>query len=876
MLFPDYYNVFRRDRIGKRGGGVLIAVKNIFVTKQIEYFICDSECVWIEVNDSKGNKYIIGNTYMPPNCDIQNFNDYFDKIIQNYDNKTNRLLIFGDFNVPEIKWNEISYTDWNVCSTSNKMNKIFEMMNTLNISQINTHNNSHNNILDLIFLNTDSIKLVGINHNMNPLVKPDKFHPPLSLNISINRPYALITEDDTMKYCFDKGNYLGLVFSSRDTDWSSVITESSVDMAVDKFTSIINSQIKTFIPKKKKKNLKYPSWYSKHLISLIKYKLIWHKKSKVKNKPIYYCIFTAIRKLTKACINYDYLKYIDSIQNDISSNPKKLWNYIKKNNRVSKHCNQHEYIYEDSKSETPCEIANMFAKYFESTFKKSKNGNTPDCVEMQDQRLSINEISESEVIEALKTVRPSRTLGPDGIPPFLIKGLGSFLIPAITYIFNLILKEKTFPALWKISYIIPIHKSGKKEIINNYRPIAIQCSLAKLFEKIISKNIYSYMSSLLIENQHGFVKGRSIDTNLVTFTEVITESLRSQKQIDTIYIDFSKAFDSLDHNILLYKIRNYGFGNNLVSLITSYLTFRKCCVSHLGAKSRYFTPTSGVPQGSVLGPLLFLIFINDIGSCFVNTEFLLYADDLKIYKQINSEVDRTLMQNDLKKLCIWCTENKMQINISKTNIISFSNRRNNKIYDYFLDDIKLLRCESIKDLGVYFTSKFKFNEHVDKMVNNAASALGRLKHLCRDFNKLEVILNLYKALVYSKLEFGSLIWDPWQQILIDKCESINKKFIRFLNFKFRNLNLYDVSYRERLDFLNLKELQNRRKSKQINFIEKILNKNIDCPQLTKKLHFKTPVYPLRRNEIFHTETMKNNYTSPINSMMKQYNQHFCT
>jgi len=378
----------------------------------------------------------------------------------------------------------------------------------------------------------------------------------------------------------------------------------------------------------------------------------------------------------------------------------------------------------------------------------------------------------------LGKIRPSRSLGPDGIPSFLLKGLSSYLTPVLTHIFNLVLKTNTFPEIWKKSYIIPVFKSGCKNLIKNYRPVNIQCALAKVFEKLLHQHFSFYFSKFLIENQHGFIKGRSIDTNLIVFSDFVANSLNRQKQVDTIYIDFSKAFDSIDHEILLLKLKLYGFSFELTELISSYLKGRNCEVSYLGHKSRYLTPTSGVPQGSVLGPLLFNIFINDIGSNFVNTNYLLFADDLKIFKQIDKIDDSNKLKIDLENLVGWCNKNNLNINVSKSFAMTYANKKQYDKYIYAMNHIDLPRVKSVKDLGVYFTSNFKFTLHVSKIINNAVFAFGRFKLLCREFNNLKVITRLFKSLIWSKIEFGSLIWEPWQQTLVKKCESINKKFIR--------------------------------------------------------------------------------------------------
>ena len=804
MLFPAHYNVFRCDRQGKRGGGVLIAVNSKLNAKPILYFDQNIEAIWLEIEYENCNKFIIGNSYLPPNLDNLTYINYLEQIINYFENSKHKLVIAGDFNLPELKWNE-NIDPSTLIGTSIKSTKFLELIGLLNLIQANFCSNSHNNILDLICTNLNSDDPIFVNVIDSPLVQADKFHPAITFNFTYHHKVRNLSENiNTNKiYNFKYGNYHELAMDIMNTDWTAINLEFSINSIIQEFNSILTGLMDKYIPKKNSssKLTRYPHWFSNKLKCFINLKNKWHRKYKKYNNATYYSIFSSLRKHCKIISKIDYANYIKMIQTEVKSNPGKLWNYIQLNNKISVGSSSHDYLLNGTKSSNPNEIVDMFAEYFNSTF-SSSNQTYNSCYDESSsyKKFNIKPFHETEVRACLNNIKPTKSSGVDGIPAFLLKELSTIISPIVTQIFNKILEVNVYPDLWKTSYIIPIFKAGKREIIDNYRPIAIQCSIAKIFEKLVSLQMTSYMSNYIIDNQHGFTKGRSIDTNLIVFSEYVTEGLRKQLQTDTIYIDFSKAFDSINHNLLLNKLEFHDFHPKLINLFSSYLKDRKCCVSHLGKKSKIFSPASGVPQGSVLGPLLFNIFINDIADCFKKSNFLLFADDLKIYSHVKVENDVEAIQNDLNNLDMWCKNNSLNINISKTNVVTFSNKHITIIKDYKMNGESILRKESIKDLGVLFSSKFKFKQHITKAVNLANFALGRLKKLCRDFSDIKTIINLYKTLVWSKMEFGSMVWDPWQSTLINECEKINKRFINFINYKFKNLKLYEKKYPERLNY----------------------------------------------------------------------------
>lgn len=338
--------------------------------------------------------------------------------------------------------------------------------------------------------------------------------------------------------------------------------------------------------------------------------------------------------------------------------------------------------------------------------------------------LSSLHISEKEILIKLQGLDVSKGAGADDIPPIFILSCASRLCKPLYFIYNKSLQSGIFPEKWKIAKVVPVYKSGISEEVQNYRPISILSTFSKIFESLVSPHIQNYFRPFLSKHQHGFIKARSTTTNLVTYYEMLIEGMEGQGQVDVIYTDFSNAFDSISHSILLEKLRAYGFSHSLLLWIKSYLNNRSFDVVSGGYESDTFNILSSVPQGSILGPVLFGIFVNDLPYCLRSSTLYLFADDLKFSKVIKSQADVHLLQDDIDRLVHWCDENDMKLNAKKCSSISFSRKR--KITDSFYTVLGVLlpKVEEIRDLGVIFDNKMTFIPQIENVVKRASRMLG--------------------------------------------------------------------------------------------------------------------------------------------------------
>lgn len=420
-----------------------------------------------------------------------------------------------------------------------------------------------------------------------------------------------------------------------------------------------------------------------------------------------------MRKQLKIKISGEYKIFNAKVEKDMVDNPKEFWRYV--NLKKGSSNIPSTMTYDKSLISGPKNIADAFATYFQSVFNPPSNfsGDGPDICSGV---LHIPNITENEISAALEKLKRKNTAGPDRIPSIFLKDCSPTLVKPLFILFNKILTGGVIPKLWKISKIVPILKKGDRKAIENYRPIALINNFAKIFEMVIFNNIYFHLKSNISENQHGFMHGRSTVTNLVSLTQFLSESIDEGGQTDVIYMDFSKAFDKISHNILLYKLGVIGFSPALLKVFHSYLCARKQFVYCSGCSSKDVFPTSGVPQGSVLGPLLFSVFINDI-SHILNVDYLLYADDLKIFTKVKSTADCVKLHGNLNQVLNWCKVNELPVNKTKCYVMSFSKMKNSIYFDYSILGELVSRPNIVHGLGVKFDRKLSFSAHFDYVVS---------------------------------------------------------------------------------------------------------------------------------------------------------------
>lgn len=869
-LFDDKYVVYRADRdkvlTGKSlGGGVLIAVNRNISSVEVcmDWIGNEIELKGVKVVSNNQTIFLLA-LYIPPSSILETYITLFSYLETLQEMYSSHILIIGDFNVPEISKNV------NV----SRVKELHSFMSFFDMHQCNSILNFNNVILDLAITN---IKNCTIKREYLPLVNEDSHHPCLSIEISIPRASNKGPIGRSNKFNFKKADFCLMHDMIKNTDWNILQKYTTVDDYVAHFYKIINSILEKCVPVTFCSN-KYPIWYDKKLINNIKlkkhyrYLYLKYRKNKYNEK------FINFRHIVRNGIRIAYAEYLENCENNICTNSKAFWLYINSRKGNSSIPGNMEYNGECLKGGK--NIAEGFAKYFSTVYKEDVNfdyetfANYYERSSLPNVNVIIDNITHEEIIQTARKIK-NNAIGPDGIPGYIFRACIEYLVTPLHNMFNMALLEGVYPSMWKRSKIVPIFKSGNKSDITNYRAIAILSFPSKIFEQVLHSRIFCDIRSIITSKQHGFVPRRSTVTNLSCVTEYLANKLDKKLQVDIIYTDIGKAFDSINHRLLIKKMDYYGVSNGLLRLIFDYLRDRQLYVSINNFNSTCFTNVSGVPQGSNLGPLLFLIFFNDIENAVKYSEVLMFADDLKLYRTIRSIDDCKLLQHDLMNIIEWCDINDMKMNISKCSVTSYTKRNNNVKFDYVHNNTILHRKTVVSDLGVVFDAKLTFVEHIAHTSSAALKLLGFVIRNTKLFKTTKPLDVLYSSLIRSKLEYAVLIWFPIYDKHNYAIEGVQSKYLKCKYFREKDEYLWHC--RQFLNsYYNMPTLESRRQMVCLLHLYDILNNNIDNPEILGLINFKIPRRNSRNCHTFQYDVPRTNclYHAPVYRMTQLFNDKY--
>ena len=605
-----------------------------------------------------------------------------------------------------------------------------------------------------------------------------------------------------------------------------------IDCIWNSVEGVIKHSIDKSVPKKNVKKFKSLAWMNKDIRKMCTRKRLLYKRAKNSGSEVAWQQFKECSNKVKALVRKSHKDYTYGIPVNAKYNPKKFWSYI---SSLRKDCDNVCFTINGTTVSNPSDIAdefnNHFCSEFDGIYKPLDLSSLPDTPTSHGAPpLSFDSFSVDEVFDALKNLDTSKSPGPDDILPIFLKTCSNELALVLCKVFNFFVQKGQFSKAWKEANVVPVYKGGvkPKDDVGSYRPVSLTSILCKVLEKLISVRILKYADEhdIISDNQFGFRNGRNCEQMLVNFFHLVCKSLDDRKcnLVDGIFLDFSSAFDKVDHNLLLSKLHSLGIRGSLLQWIQNFLFERKQRVVFKGAVSKWVSVTSGVPQGSVLGPIFFVLFVNDLKDV-VSSPLYQFADDHTIVRPILSRLDHIALQRDVHNIFRWTLRNKLPLNLSKCSVMHMTRSRSPCYFeDYFMGESKLEEVNEFKLLGVTFGKDLTFDSHIDSITKKVSKLSGFIIRCttCKNMSP-NTLLNLYKALILPHIIYCACVWAPYQRNHLDRLEKVQRKVTRTLFFKQSPFADVRPPYSDRLLDLDLVRVEDAFKIQRLILCFKILN-----------------------------------------------------
>ena len=733
---------------------------------------------------TQSKKLAINLVYRSPNSSVEN-NVKLNEFIKTINTSS---VTVGDMNYRGIDWE-------NGCSNY-EGREFFNATQDAFLTQ-HVHFPTHEaNTLDLV-LSTNDIQISSVEDAGN-LGKSRHSILHMKINTKPTRMSSTEQVPDYAKADFDK-----LRECMANIDWSTELANIGAQDGWTFFKEQLSKATEKCIPLKSRRASNKPLWMNRNIIRLIRKKRRlwnWYKST---NDHAEYQAYIDAQKSVNKIIRAAKKKFERKLAKNFKQNPRQFYSHL--NNHTKSRAQvgplQNEEGEQLSDSQGMCNILNSF---FSSVFTNEDCTNIPTPQQMPNVNIGSLVVNEEMFKKRLSKTKQNGAPGPDKITSKILSELADVVALPLCIIFNKSIRTGEVPDDWKIANVTPVFKKGSRSLAENYRPISLTSVICKILESLLCEVIITHLSEqqLLNSSQHGFVSHRSCLTNLLEYLETLTSLLDKGHNIDVFYLDFSKAFDRVPHQRLLAKLRAHGITGEIFNWIQSWLGDRKQRVVLNGSQSNWTPVPSGVPQGSVLGPLLFIIFINDIDTAVdvVHCTLLKSADDTKGLHKVNNYNDAEKLQKNLDNLYQWSCDWQMLFNLDKCHILHLGNT--NPRYDYNINGHPLLHVDEEKDLGVIINSSCTPSKQVSAAALKGNQVLGQL---LRTFTYRDryTFIKLYKQYVRPHLEYDVQAWRPWLQQDIDMLENVQRRALKAVS------GLHG-SYKEKLKSLSMLSLEERR------------------------------------------------------------------
>ena len=762
----------------KKGGGICMYInKNLkYTTHVLDKFniSCrDVECQWVKLIFEKQRNVIVGNLYRPPQGNVNFFIDYMDGVLETVDLSKEDVFLMGDYNIDFLNKLDESYKSINEFGNQIGMDMCINSKTRFSktkdscLDQIITNSNFVHDS-GTCDLNISDHQLVYVIHKKVKLQKEK--------NTFWGRSYRNYNKDE-------------FINQLKNNNWFDIETETCPNKIWNEFLHVITSMIDNQCPLKefRIKKVKEP-WVSQELLEFIKDKDRALRKAKKTNSENDWKI---AKRLRNECLHRVRNCKADFIKNELNQNQddiKKFWNTVKtvipekkKNSPKLFLIDQkdHRHIAQD---DLPNYINNFFADIGQNLAKKSKGTWTYDGIR-SDVILHDIIVTNDEVVKACKDINVNKASGIQNISSRIIKDAFMAVPNIVRHMIQTSLNTGVFPDKWKIANIIPLQKGGEKSNVSNLRPVSLLPLPTKIIERIVHDRVMFHLerNNLLEINQGGFRKNHSTMDTIAKFSNDIFNGINKRELTVACFIDLAKAFDTVNHKILLKKLEMLGITGNLKKLFENYLTNRKQMTTIENKSSNLRDITCGVPQGSILGPMLFLMYVNDLSSIVKNCKYQLYAEDTVIYNTNNSlQISTRNVEEDLVRFINWCKGNALTVNIKKSKYVCFglkSQTRKIKNHSLFMNNIKLDKVSSYKYLGIQLDMNLNFHKYLQDSIQRASFKIHMLSKI-RVYIDFDTAVTIYKTMILPVLEYGDIAYDLGDKKSLDKLQTLQNRALR--------------------------------------------------------------------------------------------------
>ena len=806
-----YQTPFRKDRADDHGyGGVLAWISDkVAAKRRLDLEVEHLEALWIEIR-SHNNKFLLCTLYRPPNDNTIFWDNLETSFNLAKESDIANIVITGDLNAdPET-------------TQGDRLKSFME----------SHHLVAHIDSPTRITPNSSSI-LDQFITNIPNFVKNVTVEAPVSSNDHCTVGMDLLFRIDKKKaysrlmWDFKNSDFNGYRTALSNLDFNACFINDDVDKACNMISSLILKVAKeTLLNKMVTVRPNDKPWFNGELRRLLRIKERSHKKAKSTNSVLHWAKYRLdrnayINKLNQAKKSFEDTKYELLIKQG-RNNSKKWWTILKS---VLGQTNESSFPPMDYNGKIivdDTEKADAFNEFFSKASKlDDTNAETPVFYPLTEANLEMLHVTTEDVLDQLKELDTSKAYGPDGIPPKLFKEGRDILVEPLARLYNLSLKKQKFPAMLKLANVLPIHKKDKKDQCGNYRPVSLLSANSKIFEKIIFKYVFNYFREQLLLStwQSGFLPGTSTVTQLIEIYDSFCKAVADGKEVRVVFLDISKAFDRVWHKGLLHKLKQFGIQGRLLKWFEDYLKDRFQRVIINGQVSDWVKLLCGVPQGSVLGPLLFLVFINDVARSVNNCNIRMFADDTCLFVTVDNREDAaTLINEDMVRISNWSEQWLVDFSPAKTKEMIITNKGHLEEHPQIVFNNHVINnVRSHKHLGITLSSDLRWTNHINNVVSNGSKRLDLMRGLkyTVDRRSLEII---YMSFVRPCLEYGDSLFAGTYETDLLRLDALQVEAMRIVAGATARSNI-NALYQE----TDWQPLSERRKVHSLTMLYKIVN-----------------------------------------------------